>query len=80
MHFVSACCQGEICGMCYRETVNPDNLTQRVRIPATHKVGEEILHDDPNQMTHNLTQYVCCKHFQAIVGTHATASCVQEIL
>jgi hypothetical protein len=60
-HFVSESCRGELCGMCYRagETV-----------PATHKVGEEIPDDTPVPMgyRHNLTQYVCCKHFGEIVG------------
>ena len=42
--------------------------------PATHKVGEEILWDDPHKMRHNLTAYVCCAHFTAIFGA-ATPSC-----
>jgi hypothetical protein len=46
-HFVSASCVGEKCSMCHS--------------PATHKVGEEIPHDDPNQMRHNYTAYVCCE-------------------
>lgn len=33
MHFVSKSCGGEICSMCHK--------------PATHKVGEEIMHDEP---------------------------------
>ena len=32
-HFVSASCGGEFCSIC--------------RKPATHKVGEEIMHDEP---------------------------------
>lgn len=59
MHFVSKSCVGEFCGMCYRA---------EGRILATHKVGEEILHDDPNQNRHNYTQYVCCEHFKMIFG------------
>lgn len=47
-HFVSKSCEGERC-ICGK--------------PATHKVGEEIPHDDPFQARHNLTQYVCCRHF-----------------
>lgn len=59
-HFISLSCGGEVCGMCCREGL---------RTPATHKVGEEILHDAPAALarTHNLTQYVCCRHFGAIV-------------
>jgi len=37
-------------------------------VQATHKVGEEIPHDDPNPHRHNLTAYVCCLHFQQIMG------------
>ena len=56
MHFVSAACRGEVCTMC--------------REPATHKVGEERFHDDPNPYpTHNMTAYVCCWHFGLIVRT-----------
>jgi len=33
MHFVSVSAGGEICSMCNK--------------PATHKVGEEIMHDEP---------------------------------
>ncbi len=58
-HFVSASCGGEHCGMCQREGVTTD---------AAHKVGEEIPHDDPMRFGHNLTQYVCCRHFAMIVG------------
>jgi hypothetical protein len=36
--------------------------------PSTHKLGEEIPHDDPNPVRHNLTAYVCCKHFRLVVG------------
>lgn len=53
-HFVSASCNGEICRIC--------------NDPATHKVGEEILHDDINQNRHNYTAYVCCKCFRNIFG------------
>ena len=57
-HFISASCEGETCSMC-------DS-------PATHKVGEEMLHDEPNQYRHNLTAYVCCKHFVQIMGDNST--------
>ena len=63
-HFVSASCQGEVCSVCHR------NLTdlRRYAQPATHKVGEEILSDDPNPNRHNLTAYLCCAHFQQLFG------------
>jgi len=57
MHFVSKSCKGENCRVC--------------GAPATHKVGEEIAHDDPNQARHNLTAYVCCKDFRTIMGPSA---------
>lgn len=57
-HFVSDTCKGEFCGPCFR--VGP-------KIPATHKLGEEIAPDDTRR-GHNLTQYVCCFHFGLIVG------------
>jgi hypothetical protein len=64
-HFVSGSCGGERC---------------RCGRPATHKLGEEIPHDDPMPMRHNLTVYVCCAHFSEVVGgcfastSHAIAS------
>jgi hypothetical protein len=69
MHWISASCGGEKCGMCWRA----GNST-----PATHKVGEEIPHDDPNQMRHNFTQYVCCEHFKQIFGGHAAPCAARE--
>jgi len=53
-HFVSKSCGGEKCQIC--------------KAPSTHKVGEEIPHDDPNPVRHNLTAYVCCAHFTLIMG------------
>lgn len=53
-HFVSLSCEGETCTLC--------------GAPATHKVGEEILWDDPVKNRHNLTAYVCCTHFREIFG------------
>jgi hypothetical protein len=38
---------------------------------AGHKLGEEIPHDDPHPMRHNLTAYVCCFHFKKILGPKA---------
>ncbi len=51
--FVSATCEGERCTLC--------------GVPATNKVGEEIPHDDPMPVRHNLTAYVCAHHFKAIM-------------
>lgn len=53
-HHVSASCEGEFCTVC--------------RDPATHKLGEEIMHDDPLQNRHNLTAYVCCQCFSRVLG------------
>lgn len=64
-HFVSASCDGEICFPCYQ--------VGRKSTPATHKVGEEMSHDDPNQNRHNLTAYVCCNCFGSIVGINSAA-------
>ena len=55
MHFVSAACRGEICTMC--------------REPATHKVGEEQMFDDPSPYSHNMTAYICCRHFGLLMKT-----------
>jgi hypothetical protein len=63
MHYVSKSCAGERCGPCLRNNGE--------RVPATHKVGEEIPFDDPLPMRHNLTQYVCCMHFTRIMGPAA---------
>ena len=52
-HFVSSSCAGEICSC---------------GAGATHKVGEVIMHDDPDKMRHEYTAYVCCDCFQAIMG------------
>jgi len=52
-HFISSTCEGEKC-FCGE--------------PATHKIGEEIPHDDPSQMRHNYTAYVCCEHFRQLFG------------
>ena len=60
-HFVSASCQGEKCNVCAQ-------LEIPILRDATHKVGEEILFDDPQQIRHNLTAYVCCSCFRNIMG------------
>lgn len=62
-HFVSAACRGERCSVCGSD--------------ATHKIGEEILFDDPNVgMGHNLTAYVCCICFGVLMKVicHGTES------
>jgi hypothetical protein len=61
MSFISKYCKGEKCGMCWNQ--------ERKLVPATHKVEETIFDDDPNRNRHNLTQYVCDKHFTSIFGT-----------
>lgn len=57
VHFTSASCRGERCSVCAD--------------PATHKLGEEIPHDDPQPNRHNLTAYVCCRHFKMLLGPAA---------
>jgi hypothetical protein len=66
--------------MCFRE----GEMGETLHVPATHKVGEEIPHDEPMLIRkigsipvsmsarHNLTQYVCCRHFRAILGPAVT--------
>lgn len=51
--FVSASCDGERC---------------HCGAPAVRKVGEEISYDDPNPRRHNLTTYVCARHFAEMMG------------
>lgn len=60
-HFVSSACAGEVCN--FRIGIGGACGT-----PATHKVGEEIMHDDPNPARHNLVAYLCCHHFARVVG------------
>ncbi|USN15196.1 hypothetical protein KIKIMORA_00490 [Brevundimonas phage vB_BpoS-Kikimora] len=52
--FISATCRGERCACC--------------GAPAVRKVGEEIPYDDPLRNRHNLTAYVCAKHFAQLFG------------
>lgn len=51
--FVGASCDGERC---------------HCGAPAVRKVGEEISYDDPNPRRHNLTAYVCARHFSEMMG------------
>lgn len=62
-HPVSTTCNGELCGMCARDIDYPD-----LKVPASHKVGEEIPFDDEMPNRHNMTQYVCCLHYMSIMG------------
>lgn len=64
-HFVSAACRGRNCDIC--------------KLPASHKVGEEIPHDDPLPNRHNLTAYVCCAHFIEIMGPIWTGPCRNRV-
>ncbi|MDO8668820.1 MAG: hypothetical protein Q7K65_00820 [Candidatus Buchananbacteria bacterium] len=63
-HFISASCQGEPCSIC--------------QAPATHKIREDIMSDDPDSCRHGLTAYVCCMHFCLIMGK--AAPCPQPTL
>ncbi len=60
-HFRSQTCNGVPCSICQR---------QGKRSAAFHKVGEEIP-PDATFGGHNLTQYVCCRHFCEIMGPAA---------
>ena len=57
--FVSATCGGEFC---------------RCGEPAVRKVGEEIPYDAPEGIRHNLTAYVCARHFAELLGPVAARS------
>jgi len=59
-HFVSKSAYGELCSVCNE--------------PATHKLGEEIMWDDPHKERHNLTAYVCCEHWTMILGSFTGCS------
>lgn len=51
---------GERCGMCWRD--------EHKLAEASHKVQEIIFDDDPNRNRKPLSQYVCEKHFNRIMG------------
>ena len=38
--------------------------------PAYAKVGEEIPFDDPRPARHNLTAYLCRRHFTSVMGDY----------
>jgi hypothetical protein len=50
---VSAACQGERCWC---------------GASAAKKVGEEIMFDDPIPHRHNLTAYICARHYAELMG------------
>lgn len=50
--FISESCKGQKC---------------RCGEPAVKKIREVIMHDDPNQIRHPFTQYVCEKHFDEVL-------------
>lgn len=56
----SATCGGERCSVCGR--------------PAEAKLGEEIAHDDPLPYRHNLTAYVCRRHFDMVLRPYANGN------
>ena len=66
---ISEACRGEACTVCC-SIKNPSVLDPNFfgNETATHKIGEEILFDDPRNHAphHNLTAYVCCAHFKNI--------------
>lgn len=62
MKYLSGSCQGEICSQC--------------KTPATHKVQESILWDDPAPARHEFTAYICCTCFQKLFGATAQAYCL----
>lgn len=51
-HFVSESCGGEKCGAIVDLKPSP---VRRCGRDAKHKLGEEMMHDDPNPARHNLT-------------------------
>lgn len=73
-HITSLSAEGEKCGICYR--LHGDE------VPATHKVGEEIFNmpgEQPVQIRHNFTGYVCCDCFGDIFGPTAKKWCAGEL-
>lgn len=66
LHFISRSSVGEVCRIC--------------RDPATHKLGEEIPHDDPWRDRHNATAYVCCPCFVMVLGPAVSCPRSQTIL
>jgi len=52
-NWVSGSCQGEKCTVCGK--------------PATKKIAEVIMPDDPNKIRHELVGYVCTHHFDMVI-------------
>lgn len=63
-HFVSTSCTGELCSGCLARGEGAGGGA----VPATHKIGEEIMWDDPMKARHNLTAYVCCDCFSQMIA------------
>ena len=79
-HFVSASAHYWRCGFTEWKTGLPTGSGYKpCDQPATHKVGEEIPWDDPVPNRHNLTMYVCCKHFGQILGYVARERCSEGV-
>ena len=57
--FISGSCQGEVCHF------------ENCGDAASHKIEETIFHDDPIQLRHPLTSYICHKHFRDLMGPAA---------
>lgn len=60
-HHISQCCKGENCAVCGRD--------------ATHKAEEVVFPDDPFQVRHTFTAYLCCEHFGMVFGEVAKKRC-----
>lgn len=65
-HPVSNSCKDKLCGPCGRAGV---------RVPATHKIGEEFLGEAAGVCHSSLIQYVCCSCFALLMGPAAQQAC-----
>ena len=89
-HFISASCGGEICMMCWHEGHNGVPATHKVgeELPSDAPVprhikeaAEQLGWSDKDcrvralNSRHNLTAYICCKHFGMIFGQLAKEMC-----
>ncbi len=59
----------------YHHPVYPSEADTRCGVQATHKVGEEIAHDDPQPIRHGYTAYLCCDHFARVMGLGRSSAC-----
>lgn len=64
VEFVSKSCEGEKCMVCHQ--------------PATKKIGEEHMPDDPLPAGHNLTGYLCTRHFDMVLRPYKKAPGIQR--